>query len=199
LRQVLCVRMVTTKQYTDSKLASVTVGERNEHNATIYLAEYDANWAARYREVEAIVKSALGSIAILIEHVGSTSVPGLSAKPVIDIVLEVPDSDKEIDYVAALEKEGFWLRIREPNWYKHRVLKLDDVNLHVFSKNCPETIRMLCFRNWLRSNPAEMELYLARKTELASRVWRYVQHYADAKSEVVESILSRAIESGTDA
>jgi GrpB-like predicted nucleotidyltransferase (UPF0157 family) len=191
--------MRTPKQYSDSKLASVTVGKRDEHNATIYLAEYNAHWATRYCEVEAIVKRVLGKRVMLIEHVGSTSIPGLSAKPIIDIVLEVPDSDREVDYVAALEDNGFRLRIREPDWHKHRLLKFDDVNLHVFSENCPETIRMLCFRDWLRSNPDEMERYLARKKELASRVWKYVQNYADAKSEVVEAILSRAMERETDA
>jgi GrpB-like predicted nucleotidyltransferase (UPF0157 family) len=189
--------MQTPKQYSDSKLASVTVGKRDEHNATIYLAEYSPDWASRYCEVEAIVKRVLGTRLILIEHVGSTSIAGLSAKPIIDIVLEVADSDREIDYIAALEDNGFRLRIREPDWHKHRLLKLDDVNLHVFSENCPETIRMLCFRDRLRSNPDEMEMYLTGKRELASRVWKYVQNYADAKSELIEAILSRAMKPET--
>jgi GrpB-like predicted nucleotidyltransferase (UPF0157 family) len=185
--------MSDSPQYTDEKLAKATVGERKEHNSTIELAEYDANWPLRYREIEGIVRDALGDKVVLIEHVGSTSVPGLAAKPIIDIVLEVPDSEQEIEYVLSLENKGFWLRIREPDWHKHRLLKLDDVNLHVFSAECTETIRMMRFRNWLRSHPHERDLYQAKKRELAARVWKQTQNYADAKTVVVEAIISRSL------
>ena len=191
--------MVEPDQYSDEKLAEVTVGERQEHNSTIDLSEYDSNWPTRYLEIKDTITEALGDLVMLIEHVGSTSVPGLAAKPIIDIVLEVPDTDREIEYVPALENVGFWLRIREPDWYKHRLLKLDDVNLHVFSHNCSETIRMLRFRDWLRSYPEERDFYLAKKRELASQVWKHVQNYADAKSEVVTAIISRAMPDAPDA
>ncbi len=93
----ICVMNSDSPQYTDEKLAKVTVGERQEHNSTIELAEYDATWPLRYREIEAIVRDALGDHVVLIEHVGSTSVPGLAAKPIIDIALEVPDSELEVE------------------------------------------------------------------------------------------------------
>ncbi len=191
--------MAISEPYSDSKLASVTVGKREEHNDKVYLADYTSKWSERYREVEAIISKALGRNALLIEHVGSTSIPGLPAKPIVDIVLEVPDSDREMEYVNALEDVGFVLRIRESDWFKHRLLKLDDVNLHVFSENCKETARMLGFRDWLRSNPDELEIYLQKKRELASQTWKFVQNYADAKSEVIEEILARAMTSGINA
>jgi len=191
--------MVESNKYSEEKLAQVTVGDRQEHNSTINLTEYSVNWPIRYREINDTITRALGDLVMLLEHVGSTSVPGLAAKPIIDIVLEVSDSDREIDYIPALESIEFCLRIREPDWYKHRLLKLDDVNLHVFSHNCSETIRMLRFRDWLRSRPEERDLYLAKKQELASRVWKHVQNYADAKSEVITAIMSRAMPDESDA
>ena len=185
--------MSDSTQSTDEKLAKATVGERKEHNSTIELAEYDASWPLRYREIEVLVRDVLGDQVVLIEHVGSTSVPGLAAKPIIDIVLEVPDSEQEIEYVPSLENKGFLLRIREPDWYKHRLLKLNDANLHVFSAECTETIRMMRFRNWLRSHPHERDLYQAKKRELVARIWKHTQNYADAKTDVVETIISRAL------
>jgi GrpB-like predicted nucleotidyltransferase (UPF0157 family) len=126
-----------------------------------------------------------------IEHVGSTSVPGLAAKPIIDVLLVVADATDEGAFVPALEAAGYRLRIRED---EHRLFKGPDVdvNLHVFSSGHPEVDRMLLFRDWLRAVPADRELYLRTKRELAKRRWRYVQNYADAKTTVVEEILARA-------
>jgi len=194
---VLCV--MTSDPYDDDKLAKITIGDRVEHNATIRLSEYDVGWPLRYKEIEDIVIGALDDKVVLIEHVGSTSIPGLAAKPIIDIVLEVTDSAQEEEYVPALEARGFWLRIREPEWHKHRLLKLDDVNLHVFSARCSETMRMLRFRDWLRSHPGDRDLYQAKKRELAAQVWKHTQNYADAKTEVIETIMSRAMEDEPDA
>jgi GrpB-like predicted nucleotidyltransferase (UPF0157 family) len=121
-------------------------------------------------------------------------VPGLPAKPVIDIALEVPDSADEPAYVPDMETAGYVLRIREPEWFEHRVFKGPDtnVNLHVFSAGCEEVERMLLFRDRLRSNAADRELYARAKRELAARDWKYVQQYADAKTAVVHEIMSRA-------
>ena len=128
------------------------------------------------------------------EHVGSTSVPGLAAKPIIDISLAVADSADEQAYVPALEAAGYFLRIREPDWFEHRGFGRRDarVNLHVFSAGCAEIDRMLRFRDRLRRDDADRELYERTKRELAQRQWKYVQNYADAKSAVVEAILARA-------
>jgi GrpB-like predicted nucleotidyltransferase (UPF0157 family) len=124
-----------------------------------------------------------------VEHTGSTSVPGLPAKPIVDIVLAVADSAKEGEYVPALEKAGYQIRIREPGWYEHRMFKGPgtDVNLHVFSSDCPEIDRMLAFRDWLRINAIDRELYARCKRVLAQRYWKYTQNYADAKTAVMLS------------
>ena len=129
-----------------------------------------------------------------LEHVGSTSVPGLAAKPIIDVLLVVPDSSDEPAYVPDLEAAGYRLVIREPDWFEHRCLKGPDtnVNLHVYPPTCPEIERYLLFRDRLRSHPEERAHYQRVKRELAERDWTYVQEYADAKTEVVEGIIARA-------
>ena len=120
--------------------------------------------------------------------------PGLSAKPKIDIVLGLADTTDEDDYVPALESAGYVLRIREPDWHQHRLFKGPDtdINLHVFRVGCVEIERMLRFRDHLRVNAADRELYERAKQDLAQRTWKYTQHYADAKSSVVEEIVARA-------
>ena len=158
------------------------------------LAEYDDAWPERYAALEQEIRGVLRDEALLVEHVGSTSVPGLVAKPIIDIVLVVADSACERDYVPAFEGAGYALRVREPDWYEHRMLVAanDDVQVHVFSEGCPEVERMLRFRDRLRADPTERGLYADVKRDLAARHWRHVQHYADAKTAVVNEIVTRA-------
>jgi GrpB-like predicted nucleotidyltransferase (UPF0157 family) len=144
--------------------------------------------------VEFFGPRSVGEIAVQIEHVGSTSVPGLRAKPIIDILLIVPNSADESTYVPLLEAAGYRLVIREPEWYEHRVFKGPDtnINLPTVSAHCSEIDRMLLFRDWLRTHPDDRELYERAKVELAQRDWKYIQNYADAQSEVVEDIMQRA-------
>jgi GrpB-like predicted nucleotidyltransferase (UPF0157 family) len=139
------------------------------------------------------IRGALGAKVLLLEHAGSTSVPGLAAKPIIDMVLVVADSSDEDAYVPELEAAGYVLRVREPDWYEHRNFKGPDtnVNLHTFSEGCVEVERMLAFRDWLRTHDDDRELYAAAKRGLAAREWKFVQNYADAKSAVVDEILAR--------
>ena len=166
----------------------------SSHTAPIRLADYDPRWPRLYEREALRIRRALGRRALLVEHVGSTSVPGLAAKPVIDIILVVDDSSDEPAYVPSLEAEGYRLRIREPDWHEHRVLKGPDtnVNLHVFSDRCIEVERMLAFRDWLRGHASDRDLYEAEKRRLAEKEWKYVQNYADAKSSVVREILARS-------
>ena len=128
------------------------------------------------------------------EHVGSTSVPDLPAKPIIDILLVVADSANEMEYATALEGVGYKLHVREPGWHEHRMFTgpESDINLNVFSVGCPEVARMLAFRDWLRTNEADRELYARCKRTLAQQEWKYTQNYADAKTSVIEEIMSRA-------
>ena len=97
-------------------------------------------------------------------------------------------------YLPALEAAGYELVIREPDWYEHRCLKGPDtkVNLHVYPAGCPEVERNLAFRDRLRADAADRDLYARTKRELATRPWTYVQQYADAKTEVITEILRRA-------
>ena len=180
--------------YTDEEIRAVTVGEVSEHNATIHLAEYDAEWPRLFSREAGRIRAALGVKALAVEHVGSTSVPGLAAKPIIDIDLVVADSSAEDAYVPELEAAGYVLRIREPDWYEHRLFKGPDtnVNVHTFSEGCEEVARMLAFRDWLREHDDDRDVYLAAKRELAAREWKHVQNYADAKSAVIREINVRA-------
>jgi GrpB-like predicted nucleotidyltransferase (UPF0157 family) len=178
----------------EAELQAVRLEKVEVHGGPIVLVAYEPEWPARFEREAERIRSALGDRALLIEHAGSTSVPGLAAKPIIDIVLAVPDSTDEDAYVPALEAAGYVLRIREPDWYEHRLVRPPDMsaNVHIFSEGCVEIDRMLAFRDRLRSHEEDRELYERTKRDLAQRTWTYTQDYADAKTEVVEAILARA-------
>jgi GrpB-like predicted nucleotidyltransferase (UPF0157 family) len=182
------------KTTTEAELRAVTIGEPTRLQGPVRLVEYDPGWPARFDAEAARIRSALGARALRVEHVGSTSVPGLVAKPIIDIVLVVADSADEPAYVPALEQAGYILRIREPEWMQHRLLKdpAATVHVHVFSPGAAEIERLLRLRDRLRSSPEDRALYARTKRELATRTWEFVQQYADAKSDVIEEILARA-------
>ena len=174
--------------------ARVAVGGPRPLSTPIEIADYRLEWPRLYEREEARIRDALGGRAVRIEHVGSTSMPGLPAKPIVDISLEVADSADEAAYVPLLEAAGYTLRIREPEWFEHRGFKgtKTAVNLHVFTAGCEEVDRMLRFRDHLRHDTTDRELYARTKRELAAHEWTYGQQYADAKSEVVQEILARA-------
>jgi GrpB-like predicted nucleotidyltransferase (UPF0157 family) len=179
---------------TEEQLRAVHVGEPTRLSGPVELVDYDPAWPRLFAREAERVRAALGEGVLVLEHVGSTSVPGLAAKPRIDMLLVVADSANEAAYVPVLEAAGYELHIREPDWYEHRMFKGPDtaVNLHVFSPGCPEVERMLLFRDWLRGNEADRHLYERTKRELARRSWTYAQHYADSKAPVVEEIIARA-------
>jgi GrpB-like predicted nucleotidyltransferase (UPF0157 family) len=179
----------------EDELKAVTVGELQPLSGSIELTEYDPSWPELFRREADRIRELLGVAVLQLEHVGSTSVPGLAAKPIIDILLVVADSADEDAYVAPLEAAGYVLRIREPDWHEHRVLKGPDtnINLHVFSRGSEEIERMLAFRDRLRVDETDRSFYARSKQELARKEWTYVQDYADAKSEVVEQIIARAL------
>ena len=183
------------KPMTEEQIRKSAVGlTQKQISGKIVLVDYDPAWPLLFaRDLERI-KSTLGAKAFSIEHVGSTSIPGLPAKPIIDILLVVERSADEKSYLPALEAAGYVLGIREPEWHEHRMFKGPDtnINLHVFSKGDDEIDRMLIFRDWLRENRADRDFYQRTKKELAQKDWKFVQNYADAKSKVVESIIARA-------
>ncbi|MHA6804778.1 GrpB family protein [Salinifilum ghardaiensis] len=178
----------------DEEVQQVTAGEVVPHAGTIALVDHDPEWSRLFRREAERIRGALGRTAVRVEHVGSTAVAGLPAKPVIDVLLEVLDPADEPSYAPALEAAGYVLRIREPDWFEHRLFKGPDtdVNLHVFSAGAAEAERMVRFRDRLRADEADREAYARVKRELAGHVWRHVQHYADAKAAVVQEILDRA-------
>lgn len=178
----------------EMELRAVTVGELKPLAGRVHIQDYDPAWPDRFEGEARKIRRALGDGIVALEHVGSTSVPGLAAKPVIDVVLVVTDSADEQSYVPALEDAGYHLQIREPDWHQHRMFKGSNpnLNLHVFSTGCPEVDRMLRFRDWLRTHDDDRELYERAKRELAGRDWTYMQDYADAKTAVVAEIMKRA-------
>ena len=177
----------------DEYLDQITGGNVQLLMRPIEIAEYDPEWPRLYTREEERIRRALGERVMRIEHAGSTSVPTLPAKPIVDIVLEVPDSSDEPSYVPDLEAAGYRVVIREPEWYEHRVFKGPDtnVNLHTFTAGCEEVDRMLLFRDHLRASAEDRELYARTKRELAAYPWKYVQQYADAKTAVVQEIMLR--------
>lgn len=158
----------------------------------IKIVDYDPNWPKKFEAHASLIADALGGSALQIEHVGSTSVPGLAAKPVIDILVVVPNSADESAYLPRLEAAGYVLRVREPDWNEHRMLRTpeQDVHVHVYSDGCAEVARNLAFRNRLRRNADDRRRYERTKRELAAKDWPDMNAYADAKTEVIESILA---------
>ena len=181
----------------EAELQAVTVGKVTRLTSPIQVVDYDPEWPHIFEREAARIRVALGDRALAIEHVGSTSVPGLAAKPRIDILLVLADTSDESTYAPDLEAAGYVLRIREPEWYEHRMFNGPDfdVNVHVLPAGCAEVERMLAFRDHLRRDDADRALYQRTKRELAQREWRYLQDYADAKTEVVEEIMARAMAS----
>ncbi len=173
-------------------LRAVTIGELEP--AAIEVVDYDPRWPQRFALEAARIRTALDGRERLLEHIGSTAVPGLAAKPIIDILLVVDEPADEAAYVPALEGAGYVLRIREPGWYEHRMLRspAKDVHVHVHPPDSPEIGRHLLLRDRLRIDAADREIYAAAKRRLATEDWPTMQHYAEAKGEVIEAIIARA-------
>jgi GrpB-like predicted nucleotidyltransferase (UPF0157 family)/N-acetylglutamate synthase-like GNAT family acetyltransferase len=166
---------------------------RRDLIGVVAIRDYDPAWPETFDRQRDLLLGALDGVDVVVEHTGSTSVPGLPAKPIIDITMTVPDSADETAYVPLLEEVGYSLTIREPDWFEHRVLNRDwpRVNLHVFTVGCEEVARMTGFRDHLRTSASDRELYASVKRQLAERDWENVQDYADAKTEIVADIMTR--------
>ncbi len=160
---------------------------------SIEIVDYDAAWPARFEIERARIAAALGDVALDIHHIGSTSVPGLAAKPIIDICLVVDDVEDDEAFGPVLEAEGYPLRVREPD---HRMFRTParDVHVHVYERGSQEIVDYLDLRDWLRQDADGRERYASVKRELAARSWRDMNEYADAKSPVVSDTLRRARE-----
>ena len=164
------------------------VGGREKRE--IFIAEYDPAWPERYARERGKVLGALGSRALLVEHIGSTSVPGLAAKPIVDVLVAVADAEDDA-VVAALEGAGYVLRVREPG---HRMVRTPelDVHVHVWRDGSDEARKDIAFRDRLRASAEDRAAYERLKRELAPRDWEDLNAYAAAKGPLIEAILSRA-------
>lgn len=169
------------------------VGGATPPTQPIVIVDPDPAWPSWFEDKAAHIRELLGDLVIRIEHVGSTSVPGLPAKPIIDIDLHVADSAAEDTYVPLLEQSGYRLVLREPWWNGHRMLIGPDgsCNLHVFPAGAPEPLRHLLFRDWLRSHPDDRDLYAATKRELAASTTENPEAYNLAKNTVIDDIYTR--------
>ncbi len=166
----------------------------------VEVVPYGEGWPAQFDVVAARIRGALGDRVLVLDHIGSTSVPGLAAKPVIDVTLVVADSGDEAAYVPDLEAAGFTLRIREPEWEQHRVLVTEDpsTNLHVYSPGSGEPARVRMFRDWLGDHPDDLAAYAALKTELAGRGFGDVMDYNNHKAALVYDIYERIFAADPD-
>ncbi|MGC4796884.1 GrpB family protein [Micromonospora saelicesensis] len=169
------------------------VGEPPRTWESVVIEEYDGAWAQRFIAVRSSLTEALGGLIIRVEHVGSTAVPGLAAKPVIDVDLVIGDTADESGYLPALQRLGYRLVLREPWWHGHRMLlsPAEDVNLHVWPQGAPEPVRHLLFRDWLRSHPHDRERYAATKRRLARDTAHRPRDYSLAKNDVIDEIYAR--------
>ncbi|CAN5607308.1 GrpB family protein [soil metagenome] len=157
----------------------------------LFLVDHDPAWAAAYATHESRVRGALGGLAVAVEHIGSTSVPGLAAKPIIDVLVVVPDITAEEDYLEPLLACGYVLRVREPG---HRLVRTEerDVHLHILEPADRAAHDYLLLRDHLRVDADDRRLYESTKRELLSREWSDMNAYADAKTTVIEEIKARA-------
>ena len=175
-----------------SELQTGVIGGTEKRDITI--VPYDSEWPRKYQKHADRIKAALGDVAQKIEHIGSTSVPGLAAKPIIDMLVVVPDSSDESAYLGQLQSVGYELRVREPDFEEHRMMRTPekDVHIHIFSPGSFEAARYLIFRNRLRSDREALSRYEAVKRELAAKDWPDMNAYADAKTKVIEEIIASA-------
>lgn len=177
----------------DAYLDAVLIGGRERRK--IVIAEYDAGWPRRFEVERGRIAKALGAAALCIEHVGSTAIPGLAAKPIIDVLVMVSEIGDETSYVPALERAGYELRVLEPD---HRMFRTPerDAHVHVWGAGDPEVSRTLAFRDRLRESPSDRAEYELLKRSLAQRDWPDMNHYAEAKGPLIKAILARAAQRG---
>ena len=178
---------------TPEQMAAALVGEPPKKWQTIVIEDYDPAWADRFAAVSSLLSEVLGDLITGIEHVGSTSVPGLAAKPIIDIDLLLDETADESRYLPLLQRLGYRLVLREPWWYGHRMLvsAAEDVHLHVWPQAAPEPVRHRLFRDWLRSHPEDRELYAMTKRRLARDTADQPGDYSLAKNDVIDDIYAR--------
>ncbi len=154
----------------------------------IVLVSYDAAWPGRFARERERIERALSLVSPRVEHVGSTAVPGLAAKPIVDILVAV-DQPQDEAVGRALEAAGYVLRVDEPGHRMFRTPALD-VHVHLWAPADPEVARLLAFRDRLRASLEDRAAYERLKRELARREWSDMNAYAEAKGPFIEAVLA---------
>ena len=183
-RLVRLALVVHTPGMDDAYLDRVLVGGRERRE--IVIADYDERWPVRFSEERSRIAAALGDRALRIEHIGSTAVPGLAAKPIVDVLVEVARLDD-----AELARAGYVLRVREEGHRMFRTPELD-VHVHVSPSGHPDIAAQLAFRDRLRESAEDRAAYAALKRTLAERDWEDMNYYAEAKGALIREIRARA-------
>ena len=166
------------------------------------IVEPNPAWPQRFLDTKARIEGVLGSTAVAIHHAGSTSVPGLPAKDIIDIDLVVKDIKDEDSYAGGLESLGFKFLLREPAWHEQRFF-VDEgdrpgaypINLHTFGLDCPEVEKHRIFREWLSKTPNDLQLYAKVKRESAAAseaAGESMKEYTLRKEQTIREIMGRA-------
>ena len=188
-RAATSVPAVPSSERDRDPLEGVLIGGREQ--VPIVVVDPDEQWPERYRLVRERVQAALGPSARRVEHIGSTSVPGLAAKPIVDVLVTVQDVEDEAAFVPQMERAGFVLRVREP---EHRMFRTParDVHVHLYEPDHEAVGAYLDLRDWLRVDADDRALYERTKRLLATRTWTDMNEYADAKTDVIRAILGRA-------
>lgn len=158
----------------------------------------DPSWPAQFALVKSRIEAALGSQVTAVDHVGSTSVPDMIAKPVIDIDVTVANIQDESTYALALEDAGFQFILRDPSWNQHRLFYGYEppANVHVFGPESKELIRHAAMRDWLKEHPEDRKIYADIKIKASKEAIENgedVNQYNDRKSAVLQEILARAL------
>lgn len=171
-----------------------TAGSARPPSELIELVDYDPSWPVRFSQWQQRIVDALGSVACSVEHVGSTSVPGLVAKPIVDIQVSVRDLEDEDAYVTALAQIGLQLRTRDEyhRYFRPFPDRPRDVHVHVCGVDSQWAQDHLLFRDYLRTHPDACAAYLAAKRAAVADWADDSYGYTDAKSAVVNRILARA-------
>lgn len=145
------------------------------------------------------IRDAIGPRAIRLDHIGSTSVGGMPAKPIIDVDLTIADPSKEEEWLPQLEDTGLILTVREPWWFHHRMLETPerDAHIHVFGPDSAEPLKHLVLRNWLRESEEDRQLYAQTKRDAAAETvarGETLNEYNQRKQEVLRAIYQRAFQ-----
>lgn len=162
----------------------------------IAIVDYDPSWPGQYQAWQREIRAALGTAAARIDHVGSTSVPGLPAKAIIDVQVSVSDLASEDSYVPPLEKLGLQLRSRDAyhRYFRPYPRRPRNVHVHVCAAGSDWEADHLRFRDYLRTHPEACDRYAEAKRAAAATWADDGLAYTDAKTEVILNILQSATE-----